>query len=241
MEKFSVVANYLVVRKYMFYSACTMLYNVAKVEVILLSAFLKMITLFVVFFLLCIGTVRVWDIYFERTGPVPFVKTTPEKFTPSDPDFVGPVEFRADMEKALLLIKSTVPDSYENVRKYIRSVRTIEVSSKPNAGARVNTELGVVFIPMVNYEILLKETEKHPEYLHPILASTLIHETQHMIQRHQKRQISEEEKESEALAAERGFLYALKIHPLIIESIAGVDKLKSRWWEAPTSKEVHGF
>jgi hypothetical protein len=137
-----------------------------------------------------------------------------------EPYIGGPPEFKEDVKKALATIQKVSPEQYEDVVRYCVRVKLIDLQTK-NAGMAKHKTIYV-----------FKRGYTESSCNQYSLENMLVHETTHLIQyAQQKGNEPIEQREAEALAAERKLLTALEVPPEEIERIAGDHLLKTRWWE----------
>lgn len=131
----------------------------------------------------------------------------PQVEEPVEPQITGPPEFQEDVKNALALIKEKAPEHYKLSCDNVLSIDLSE--AHPEWEAWVNSV--IIYISKVNYD---KYRKVNPYYLHILLA----HETTHVVQFRQGRlKTPREEREREALAAEREILLKLDCPEHIIK------------------------
>lgn len=139
-----------------------------------------------------------------------------------EPYIGGPPEFKEDVKKALATIQKVSPEQYEEIVNYCIRIKLVNIETNLAAGmAKYKT----VFI-FNDKGYLVTKDKTH------FLEQLLVHETTHLVQYAQQRGSEPiEQREAEALSAERNLLAMLGVPPDKIERIAGDDLLKTRWWE----------
>lgn len=163
-------------------------------------------------------------IYKVRADQAPPPQAYLHHYVHNEPYIDGPPEFQQDIKNALATIKEASPEQYEDVCKYCVQVKYVDVPTDNAGMAKHKT----IFIFATGYEDALANLSFN-EYR---FESMIIHEAEHLIQyANNGSKIPIEQREAEALAAERKLLTALDVPPELIEQVAGEHLLETRWWE----------
>jgi len=134
------------------------------------------------------------------------------------PYIEGPPEFREDVKKALATIQKVSPEQYEEICSYAVIIRQIN--------SRI-TKSGVAWADTLHNQIYISNdlsVELNPYQL----LTTLVHESKHLSQ---NQHMDAEQKEREAVLAEKTLLVALDIDHAIIKQLINEQRFESRWWE----------
>jgi len=134
------------------------------------------------------------------------------------PYIEGPPEFREDVQNALATIQKVSPEQYEEICSYAVIIRQIN--------SRI-TKSGVAWADTLHNQIYISNdlsVELNPYQL----LTTLVHESKHLSQ---NQNMDAEQKEREAVLAEKTLLIALDIDQSIIEQLINEQRFESRWWE----------
>lgn len=135
-----------------------------------------------------------------------------------EPYIEGPPEFREDVKKALATIQKVSPEQYEEICSYAITIRQIDYRITKSGVAWADTEHNQIFI-----------SDELSVSLNPYqLLTTLVHESKHLSQ---NQNMDAEQKEREAVLAEKTLLIALDIDQSIIEQLINEQRFESRWWE----------
>lgn len=134
------------------------------------------------------------------------------------PYIEGPPEFREDVQNALATIQKVSPEQYEEICSYAVIIRQIDYRITKSGVAWADTEHNQIFI-----------SDELSVALNPYqLLTTLVHESKHLSQ---NQNMDAEQKEREAVLAEKTLLIALDIDQSIIEQLINEQRFESRWWE----------
>jgi hypothetical protein len=134
------------------------------------------------------------------------------------PYIEGPPEFREDVKKALATIQKVSPEQYEEICSYAVIIRQIN--------SRI-TKSGVAWADTLHNQIYISNdlsVELNPYQL----LTTLVHESKHLSQ---NQHMDAEQKEREAVLAEKTLLVALDVDHAIIKQLINEQRFESRWWE----------
>ncbi|MGE5404352.1 MAG: hypothetical protein ACM3PP_05390 [Candidatus Saccharibacteria bacterium] len=164
------------------------------------------------------------------------------KMFASEPEIQGPAEFIKVVKESLVFIKSKSPSHYQEICKYITEIRydsqppTEHVASWVEPG----TGEGIIHVYSGAFDKIYMGSTLNDELKKYLLPCWLVHETRHLSQ------IAvygvgagSLEKESAALEAEKEFLVNAGAPPDMINNIAGVYQLQTRWWEQ-VNQAAHG-
>lgn len=134
------------------------------------------------------------------------------------PYIEGPPEFREDVQNALATIQKVSPEQYEEICSYAVIIRQIN--------SRI-TKSGVAWADTLHNQIYISNdlsVELNPYQL----LTTLVHESKHLSQ---NQHMDAEQKEREAVLAEKTLLVALDVDHAIIKQLINEQRFESRWWE----------
>jgi len=140
----------------------------------------------------------------------------------NEPYIDGPEEFQQHIKNALATIKEFSPEQYEDICKYCVQIKFVSKDTEKVAASTNKSRIIKIYT----------NGYKQAEERKYALEQTLVHEAAHLLQYEEQREHQpKEQREAEALAAERKLLNALDVPPEFIEQVAGEHLLEIRWWE----------
>lgn len=142
-----------------------------------------------------------------------------EHYVKHQPYIEGPDDFKQQVNEALALIKEKSPQQYEEICDNAVRIKWVDYKRTKSGVAWANQKYMEIYI----VDVLFEST--HPY----ALQVTLVHEAKHLTQN--PAYTNAEQREREAVLAERTLLVALGVDEATIEQLTGEQRFASKWWE----------
>lgn len=195
-----------------------MVYNDCKEMVIMLSKIKSLIgwtVLLLAVFCLSYGCKYLWYVW---TDQVPPPQAYLHHYVNKEPYIDGPPEFQQDIKKALATIEEVSPEQYAEMCSYAVQIKLINHKITKSGVAWADADYNQIYIS----DDLSVELNPYQ------LLTTLVHESKHLSQ---NPNMDAEQKEREAVLAEKILLEALDVEESIIVQFTNEQRFDSKWWE----------